>query len=105
MRRGRLLAFAPAALIVVITAITFWPGLRGEFLNWDDGFLFTKNPDYRGLGPAQLRWMFTTILAGHYMPLTWLTLGFNYVLGGMDPWGYHLFALILHATNAVLFYL
>jgi protein O-mannosyl-transferase len=105
MKGGRLLTLAPPALIVVITAITFWPGLSGDFLNWDDGFLFTKNPDYRGLGPDQLRWMFTTILAGHYMPLTWLTLGFNYVLGGMDPWGYHLLALMLHATNAVLFYL
>ena len=105
MRGGRLLVFIPVALIVVITAITFWPGLRGEFLNWDDGTLFTRNLDYRGLGLSQLRWMFTTTLAGHYMPLTWLTLGLNYMVGGMDPWGYHLLALILHSANAVLFYL
>ncbi|HUM18504.1 MAG TPA: tetratricopeptide repeat protein [Candidatus Nitrosotalea sp.] len=92
-------------LIVGVTVVAFWPGLQGQFLNWDDGALFTKNPDYRGLGPDQLRWMFTTTLAGHYMPLTWLTLGLNYALGGMDPWGYHLLALLLHSTNAVLFYL
>jgi len=105
MRSGRLFGLGLVLLIVVVTAATYWSGLRGQFLNWDDGVLFTKNPDYRGLGPAQLRWMFTTILAGHYMPLTWLTLGLNYTLGGMNPWGYHLVALILHATNAVLFYL
>lgn len=105
MKSGRLLGLALVVLIVVTTAVTFWPGLRGQFLNWDDGTLFTRNPDYRGLGPAQLRWMFTTTLAGHYMPLAWLTLGLNYVLGGMNPWGYHLLALLLHSTNAVLFYL
>ena len=94
----------PAA-IVVIVVISFLPALDGQFLNWDDSTLFTKNHDFRGLGAAQLRWMFTTTLAGHYMPLTWLTLGLNYRLGGMSPWGYHLAAILLHAANAVLFYL
>jgi protein O-mannosyl-transferase len=98
------LAWLPPVLVCVITVLAFLPALDGQFLNWDDSTLFTKNLDYRGLGPAQLRWMFTTALAGHYMPLTWLTLGFNYVLGGMNPWGYHLLALLLHAGNAVLFY-
>ena len=94
----------PAA-IVAIVVISFLPALDGQFLNWDDSTLFTKNHDFRGLGAAQLRWMFTTTLAGHYMPLTWLTLGLNYRLGGMSPWGYHLAAILLHAANAVLFYL
>src|SRR5512147_1172634 len=103
MKSGSRLALI--VLIVGVTVVAFWPGLQGQFLNWDDGALFTKNPDYRGLGGPQLRWMFTTTLAGHYMPLTWLTLGLNYSLGGMDPWGYHLAAMLLHATNAALFYL
>jgi len=100
----RLARLAPV-LICVITVLAFLPALNGEFLNWDDSTLFTTNLDYRGLGPSQLRWMFTTALAGHYMPLTWLTLGLNYTLGGTNPWGYHLAALLLRAGNAVLFYL
>jgi Flp pilus assembly protein TadD len=91
--------------VFLVTLAVFLPALPGQFLNWDDSTLFTKNLDYRGLGAAQLRWMFTTTLAGHYMPLTWLTLGLNYALGGMNPCGYHLLALLLHATNAALFYL
>jgi tetratricopeptide (TPR) repeat protein len=39
---------------------------------------------------------------GHYMPLTWLTLGFDYVLWGMNPVGYHVTSLAFHALNAVL---
>jgi Flp pilus assembly protein TadD len=105
MTRGLRLGLALGVLVFSITVAAFLPALQGQFLNWDDGLLFTKNLDYRGLGPAQLRWMFTTTLNGHYIPLTWLTLGLNYTLGGMNPWGYHLLSLLLHATNAVLFYL
>ena len=105
MIRERRLDIVVALAIFAITVAAFIPALQGQFLNWDDSTLFTKNHDFRGLGGPQLRWMFTTTLAGHYMPLTWLTLGLNYALGGMDPWGYHLAAMLLHATNAVLFYL
>jgi protein O-mannosyl-transferase len=92
-------------VVLLVTTVAFLPALDGQFLNWDDSTLFTKNLEYRGLGPTHLRWMFTTTLSGHYVPITWITLGFNYVLGGMNPWGYHLLAILLHTLNAGLFYL
>jgi hypothetical protein len=73
-------------------------------VNWDDPANFVKNPHFRGLGWAQLRWMVTTTLLGHWVPLAWLTLGLNYVVGGLDPWGYHLGNLLLHAAGAAVFY-
>jgi MFS family permease len=39
------------------------------------------------------------------MPLAWLTFGLNYVLGGMDPWGYHAVNLVLHGASTALFFL
>ena len=93
------------ALIFCVTLAAFVPALRGQFLDWDDVVNFVENPYYRGLGAAQLRWMFTSTLMGHYIPLTWMTFGLNYVLGGMNTWGYHLVNLLLHAANAVLVYL
>src|SRR6266852_5911122 len=47
--------------------------------------------------------MWTTHL-GHYIPLTWMTLGLDYLLWGMNPVGYHLTNLLLHAANAVVFF-
>lgn len=47
--------------------------------------------------------MFTDTF-GHYMPLTWMTLGLDYVLWGMNPVGYHATSIALHALNAVLLY-
>src|SRR5262247_2898152 len=91
-------------LVFVASVVPFLPSLAGQFLNWDDDKLLLNNPDYRGLGWPQLRWMLTTTLMGHWVPLTWLSLGLNYALGGLDPWGYHLLNVLLHAAAAVVFY-
>jgi tetratricopeptide (TPR) repeat protein len=99
-------AFWTAAVVVAaVTALTFLPALPNDFVNWDDLEYFLQNPHYRGLGWANLRWMFTTAHQGQYIPITWLTLGLDYVLWGMNPRGYHLTALLFQTANAVLFYL
>ncbi len=91
------------ALLVVAVAVAFAPGLTGDFVNWDDQTNFTRNLGYRGLSLPNLRWMFTANW-GHYIPLTWLTFGVDYLLWGLNPVGYHVTSLALHAVNAVLFY-
>src|SRR5438093_2849882 len=90
-------------LIAVVTFAAFLPTLQNQFVNWDDPRNFLENPHYRGLGWTHLRWMWTTHL-GHYIPLTWMTLGLDYLLWGMNPVGYHLTSLLLHAANAVVFF-
>jgi tetratricopeptide (TPR) repeat protein len=40
-----------------------------------------------------------------YRPLATLTLALNYAVGGVEPFGYHLVNLLLHATVACLLYL
>jgi tetratricopeptide (TPR) repeat protein len=92
-------------LLFAATVLTFLPSLRGEFLNWDDDFNFTNNPGYRGLSPGHLKWMATAFVTGHWHPLTWLTLGLDYTLWGMNPVGYHLSSVLIHGANAVLLFL
>jgi Tfp pilus assembly protein PilF len=91
-------------LVGALAFVTFLPALDGGFVDWDDDRNFLWNPGYRGLGPGELRWMFTATWMGHYIPLTWLSLGLNYALGGMEPWGYHLGNLLLHAANTALLF-
>ena len=90
--------------VALVTIVAFLPALQNGFVSWDDEKNFLTNPHYRGLGIAQLSWMWTTFHMGHYVPLSWMTLGLDYVLWGMSPMGYHLTSLLLHATNAVLLY-
>src|SRR2546426_7189055 len=89
-------------LIALVTFAAFLPALQNQLV-WDDEENLLGNPHYRGLGWPQLRWMWTTHL-GHYIPLTWMTLGLDYLLWGMNPLGYHLTNLLLHAANAVVFF-
>jgi len=91
-------------VVLGLTFLAFLPVLDAGFLAWDDKNNLLENPHYRGLGWTQVRWMFTSMLEGHYIPLTWMSFGLNYVLGGMNPWGYHLGNLLLHAANAGVFY-
>ena len=97
-------AIAAPVCVAVVTFVAFLPVLRAGFVAWDDDKNFTDNPMYRGLGPDQLHWMWTTFHMGHYVPLSWMTLGLDYQLWGMNPAGYHLTNLLLHTATAVVVY-
>ena len=92
------------ALLLAVT-IVFLHGVYNEFVQWDDPVNLINNPHYRGLGWDQIRWMFTSTLMGHYIPVTWLTFGLDYVLWGMESAGYHFTNFVLHAANVVLLFI
>jgi hypothetical protein len=98
MIRKPWMAFALAGLI---TFAAFLPSLGGGFV-WDDDGNLVDNPSYRGLAPANLEWMFTHFRLGHYQPLSWVTLGLDYSVWGMNPLGYHLTNVVLHALSAAV---
>jgi len=41
---------------------------------------------------------------GPYQPLSWVTMGMDSLIWGMNPFGYHLTNVVLHSINALLFY-
>jgi tetratricopeptide (TPR) repeat protein len=102
--RRHIMGWAIPAAIALATVVAFLPVLQNAFVAWDDDRNFVENPHFRGLGLAQLHWMWTTFHMGHYVPLSWMTLGLDFELWGMNPAGYHLTSLVLHAANAVLVY-
>jgi len=89
---------------MMVSCAPFLPALWNDFVEWDDYENIVNNPHYRGWGWSQLRWMFTTFHLGPYQPFSWVTLGFDYLIWGMNPFGYHLTNLVLHTANAVFFY-
>ena len=98
-------AWAPPIALFLISLAVFAPTLLNGFVKWDDDINLVNNPHYRGLGWSQIRWMFSSTLTGHYIPVTWLSFGLDYTIWGTNPFGYHLTNVVLHAANAVLFYL
>src|SRR5262245_2949326 len=86
-RRARLrllqwTARGPALPILVMAAafLAVSPALWNGFVEWDDYVNLFENRSFRGLGWKQLRWMFTSTLMGHYIPVTWLTFGLDYTI-------------------------
>src|SRR6266567_1497687 len=92
-------------IIFVLTFAVFLPTLSAGFVNWDDDKNFLENPYYRGLGWTQIHWMWTSHHMGAWIPVSWMTLGLDYAVWGMQPFGYHLTNVLWHSANAVLFYL
>jgi protein O-mannosyl-transferase len=91
-----------AVLAMACVFAAFWPSLSADWLTtWDDQENFLRNPHYRGLGASNLSWMFSNTM-GHYMPLTWITLGADYELWGMNARGYHFTSVLIHAVNTAL---
>jgi protein O-mannosyl-transferase len=102
---ARLLAFrAIPLMLALITFLVFMPALWNGFVAWDDQVNLYENPQYRGLTWPQIRWMFSNVTMGHWIPLTWLTFGLDFVLWGMNPFGYHLTSLVVFAANAPTLY-
>ncbi|OGS00670.1 MAG: hypothetical protein A2V88_07245 [Elusimicrobia bacterium RBG_16_66_12] len=99
--RPAVLAFLGGAAAFLV----FLPSLSHGWLNWDDGLLLTGNIHYRGLGWENVRWAFSSAPGGAYQPLAFLSYGLDFVLWGMDPRGYHLTNILLHALNAALVFL
>src|ERR1044071_5853187 len=69
----------PILFLIAITAISFYPMLKNNFINWDDDFYVINNallrgPDWRGI--------FTEGVSSNYHPLTIITLAFNYAISG-----------------------
>lgn len=96
---------ARAAALALATAAVFSPVLRNGFVDYDDPANILHNPWLGRLDAAGLSWPFTATLGGHFQPLAWLSLSLDKALWGLDPLGFHLTALLIHAATAAVLFL
>ena len=101
IRRGRLLA---PTLVFLFAFGCFARALANEFVQWDNEKLLLNNIAYRGLGWPQLKYAFTTFFMGPYQPLSWISYSIDWTLWGLNPRGFHLTNLLLHAAASTCFY-
>ena len=92
-----------APLIVAIAAIApYLPALSFQFLNWDDDVYVLTNPWIRAWSSENLAHIFTKPYYWNFLPLHLVSYMVDYSLWGLNPTGYHLQSIALHALNAVL---
>jgi len=89
--------------LISLTAVTFWPVLKHEFLKYDDDKYITDNPHVKdGITLKSIVWAFTTPHFFMWHPLTSLSHLLDYQLFGLNPFGHHLTNLLLHIANVLL---
>ncbi len=93
-----------ACLFLVVATLATYGDLRNhQFINLDDDVYVTDNPAVQdGLTLKGLSWAFTTLHAGLWIPLTWLSFMLDSQLFGLHPGGFLLTNLLFHIANALL---
>jgi len=106
-RRGRPKESAPrwvaaAAAIPAAAFLIYLPSLRFGFVSWDDSMYVLQNPWIRGWSAENLIHIFTKPYFVSYMPLQLVSYVLDFSLWGLEPSGYHLQQIILHALDSLL---
>lgn len=87
------------ALIVIATVIAYWPTLGGGFI-WDDDDYVTKNEHLHSLRGLLELWVPGT--THQYYPAVFTAFWIEHQLWDLNPTGYHIINVLLHAMNALL---
>ncbi len=94
-----------SALLLSITALCYWPSLNYLFVYDDYGYVVSNFKLSQGITRETLKWAFTTFDQANWHPLTWIFYLVEFQYFGLDPIGYHIINIILHAANVILFFL
>lgn len=105
-RLSRPFRHALACLSLAALAVgTFAHALRSDFVDFDDYYLVMHNARIRSLSWEHV----SSILVyrspeGAWLPARELSYSLDYAVWGLDPFGFHLTNLALHAANVLLVY-
>ncbi len=103
MKRSQKIEYIIAVAVALLTLLVYLPSLHNDFVGvWDDNLNIVENPHIRSLDATFFRWAFFDFHGSNWHPLTWMTLATDYALWGLNPLGYHLTNIILHALNSLI---
>ena len=103
--RIRSLILACIALIAIAFAVYLQAG-EHQFLDYDDGVYVTENSHVSsGITGENILWAFTSVDAGNWHPVTWISHMADVQFYGMNPRGHHLTNVGIHALSAAILFL
>jgi len=85
--------------IALIALLVYLPALSNGFVNWDDQAYVYENHNIRSF---DLKWLLSAVVVGNWHPLTMLSYMVDYSIWGLNPFGYHLANIVIHAANTFL---
>jgi protein O-mannosyl-transferase len=94
------LGWLPTLLLVVATFLAYQPAWNAGFI-WDDDVYVTRNPLLTAPDGLSRIW-FSQDSPSQYCPLVYTSFRLERPFWGLNPTGYHLVNILLHAANALL---
>src|ERR1041384_1658982 len=91
---------AGAASIVLLTVLAYQPVWHAGFI-WDDDYHVSNNTTLRSLDGLGWIW-FEPGATPQYYPLTHTSFWMEYRLWALNPAGYHVVNVAMHALNSIL---
>ena len=102
---SRTLPWLLGALLVLGGAAIYQHVGEFQFLAFDDDHNLYLNPHLGALTVERVQWAFSDwSYARRCLPLGWLGFSAVFSVAGLNPAGYHLAGLVLHAVNSLLFF-
>jgi protein O-mannosyl-transferase len=87
-----------AAGLLMTAFASYWPAIHGQFI-WDDAAFVTASPLVHASDGLHRMWF--TGEAIDYWPVTNSMYWLEWRLWAMNPTGYHVVSILLHAANAL----
>jgi tetratricopeptide (TPR) repeat protein len=105
IQTGRRFDLLSIAIILLLTVIVYANSIENDFTNWDDPGLVIENLSIRSLNVDNLLSIFTPRPGLTYQPVRVLSYAIDYFFWKLNPVGYHLENILLHALSAIILYL
>lgn len=104
LRKIRGLSGLKPVFIFLVVCLVYANTLPNAFTNWDDVDLIVNNEQIRSLAPAKLAAMFDFSRGGTYQPIRVLSYAIDFRFWELNPVGYHIHNILLHALSAVMLF-
>lgn len=92
------------AVVILYTAVLFYPVFNHEFTNWDDLQYITQNELIRDLSFDGIIKIFSTPVIGMFNPLPFLVYAIGFKLWGINPEMFHMINLLFHLIGCYVIY-
>lgn len=90
----------PGIALLLLVVLAYIPAFHGQFI-WDDDAHVTKCEPLRTLAGLGQIWLQPGATQQYY-PITWTSFWIDFHLWRLNPVGYHVENILLHAINAIL---
>jgi len=105
-KANKLFDWAVCLALILVTVAIYWQVAGFDFVNYDDDLYVYENAHVKaGLTLDTVKWAFTAVVVGNWMPVTLLSHILDSQLFGMQSGAHHIVNVLIHALSSVFLYL